>query len=79
MKGNKQEAIHTLPDTALHEQHDCSSVTSKCGCELEELFYDVLYFRKKNYYKKGGGGGGDSIQFIRNVLMALIFKYSVII
>ncbi len=29
LKGNKEEAIHTLPDTALHE-HDCSSVTSRC-------------------------------------------------
>ncbi len=30
LKGNKEEAIHTLPDTALHEQHDCSSVTIRC-------------------------------------------------
>ncbi len=30
LKGNKEEANHTLPDTALHEQHDCSLVTSRC-------------------------------------------------
>ncbi len=29
LKGNKEEAIHTLPDTTLHE-HDCSPVTSRC-------------------------------------------------
>ncbi len=30
LKRNKEEAIHTLPDTALHEQHDCSSVIRRC-------------------------------------------------
>ncbi len=42
LKGNKEEANHTLPDTALHEQHDSSLVTSRCWCGLEELFNDIF-------------------------------------
>ncbi len=50
LKGNKEEAIHTLPDTALHEQHDCSSVTSRCDCELEELVVVFFVFFFKSFY-----------------------------